>query len=69
MLIKRLIMVLAVLLVYCIHSAFIIHSLPRSEKCDFFQTGMEIGQKGKFAVCAIGIFVCYFYYGILQERM
>jgi len=30
---------------------------------------MELGSKAKFALCAGGIFVCYFYYGILQERI
>lgn len=30
---------------------------------------MELGSKSKFALCAGGIFVCYFYYGILQERI
>lgn len=25
--------------------------------------------RAKFALCAIGIFVCYFYFGILQERI
>jgi hypothetical protein len=30
---------------------------------------MELPQKARFAVSAIGIFVCYFYFGILQERM
>jgi len=30
---------------------------------------MELGSKPKFALCAVGIFVCYFYYGILQERI
>jgi UDP-galactose transporter B1 len=30
---------------------------------------LELGPKGKFALCAGGIFVCYFYYGILQERI
>lgn len=30
---------------------------------------MEIPQKAKFAISAVGIFVCYFYFGILQERM
>jgi hypothetical protein len=24
---------------------------------------------GKLAGCGLGIFVCYFYYGVLQERM
>eukprot|EP00088_Acartia_fossae_P009876 TRINITY_DN14854_c0_g2_i1.p1 TRINITY_DN14854_c0_g2~~TRINITY_DN14854_c0_g2_i1.p1 ORF type:complete len:313 (+),score=31.03 TRINITY_DN14854_c0_g2_i1:38-976(+) len=30
---------------------------------------MELGHKAKFALCAGGIFFCYFYYGILQERI
>jgi len=30
---------------------------------------MELGSRPKFALCAVGIFVCYFYYGILQERI
>lgn len=30
---------------------------------------MELGNNGKFAVCGVGIFVCYFYYGILQEKI
>ena len=30
---------------------------------------LELGPKGKFALCAGGIFVCYFYYGILQARI
>jgi len=30
---------------------------------------MELGSRSKFALCAGGIFVCYFYYGILQERI
>ena len=25
--------------------------------------------RAKFVLCAVGIFVCYFYFGILQERM
>ena len=29
----------------------------------------RLGSQGKFAVCGIGIFVCYFYYGILQEKI
>jgi len=29
----------------------------------------RLGSQGKFALCGIGIFVCYFYYGILQERI
>lgn len=27
------------------------------------------GSASKLMVCAIGIFVCYFYYGIIQEKM
>jgi len=30
---------------------------------------MQLGHKLKFALCAGGIFVCYFYYGILQEKI
>jgi len=30
---------------------------------------MELGSKPKFLLCAVGIFVCYFYYGILQEKI
>ena len=30
---------------------------------------MEPGSKPKFALCAVGVFVCYFYFGILQERI
>lgn len=30
---------------------------------------MELGHRAKFGLCAAGIFVCYFYYGILQERI
>lgn len=30
---------------------------------------MELGHNTRFAICALGIFVCYFYYGILQERI
>jgi len=30
---------------------------------------MELGPRPKFVLCAVGIFVCYFYYGILQERI
>jgi UDP-galactose transporter B1 len=30
---------------------------------------LELGHRSKFALCAGGIFVCYFYYGILQERI
>ena len=29
----------------------------------------RLGSQGKFALCGIGIFVCYFYYGILQEKI
>lgn len=29
----------------------------------------RLGSRGKFAVCGLGIFVCYFYYGILQEKI
>jgi len=33
--------------------------------------GMEggVGNRFRFAACALGIFVCYFYFGILQERI
>ena len=34
-----------------------------------FQMFERLGNQGKFALCGIGIFVCYFYYGILQERI
>jgi hypothetical protein len=27
---------------------------------------MELGQRAKFVFVAAGIFICYFYYGILQ---
>jgi hypothetical protein len=27
---------------------------------------MEVGQRAKFVFVAAGIFICYFYYGILQ---
>lgn len=27
------------------------------------------GSRLKLVICALGIFVCYFYYGILQESM
>jgi len=30
---------------------------------------MEVGPNLKFALCASGIFICYFYYGVLQERI
>jgi len=30
---------------------------------------MELGSNARFAVCGIGIFVCYFYFGILQEKI
>jgi len=30
---------------------------------------MELGSRGKLCLCGLGIFVCYFYYGILQERI
>ena len=30
---------------------------------------VQMGSTAKFALCAVGIFVCYFYYGILQEKM
>lgn len=30
---------------------------------------MEVGQRAKFVFVAAGIFICYFYYGILQERI
>jgi len=30
---------------------------------------MEIGPRTKLCLCGLGIFVCYFYYGILQERI
>lgn len=29
----------------------------------------RLGSRGKFAVCGLGIFVCYFYYGFLQEKI
>ena len=29
----------------------------------------RLGSRLKFGLCAAGIFVCYFYYGILQEKM
>jgi len=28
-----------------------------------------LGHKTRFIICAVGIFFCYFYYGILQERI
>ena len=28
-----------------------------------------VGNRLRFGFCALGIFVCYFYFGILQERM
>ena len=28
-----------------------------------------VGNRLRFLGCALGIFVCYFYFGILQERM
>ena len=30
---------------------------------------MQLGPSFRFAVCAAGIFVCYFGYGIIQEKM
>ena len=30
---------------------------------------LELGHRSKFALCASGIFICYFYYGILQVRL
>jgi len=30
---------------------------------------MALGPNAKFAVCSVGIFVCYFYFGILQEKI
>lgn len=30
---------------------------------------MEPGSNARFAICGIGIFVCYFYFGILQEKI
>jgi len=30
---------------------------------------MELGSRGKLCLCGLGIFACYFYYGILQERI
>jgi len=30
---------------------------------------MELGNQAKFLVCGVGIFVCYFYFGILQEKI
>jgi len=30
---------------------------------------MELGNQAKFVICGVGIFVCYFYYGILQEKI
>ena len=35
----------------------------------FSDNRMEIPAKARFLVSAVGIFVCYFYFGILQERM
>jgi len=29
----------------------------------------KLGTNGKFVMCGLGIFVCYFYYGILQEKI
>lgn len=29
----------------------------------------KFGTNGKFLMCGLGIFVCYFYYGILQEKI
>ena len=33
------------------------------------ETNSNASGKLRFAVCSIGIFVCYFYFGILQERI
>ena len=33
------------------------------------EMGFQLGPNAKFAVCAVGIFVCFFYFGILQEKM
>jgi len=30
---------------------------------------MGLGNNSRFAVCSVGIFVCYFYFGILQEKI
>jgi len=30
---------------------------------------LVIGGRGKLCLCGLGIFVCYFYYGVLQERI
>ncbi len=30
---------------------------------------MEVGQRAKFVFVAAGIFICYFYYGILQVSL
>merc|ERR1719186_797236 len=42
---------------------------PSLNLLDSLLQEMELGSKPKFALCAVGIFVCYFYYGILQERI
>lgn len=34
-----------------------------------FQEISRQGSTSKLLVCALGIFVCYFYYGIVQEKM
>jgi len=30
---------------------------------------MALGSNSRFAICSVGIFVCYFYFGILQEKI
>lgn len=30
---------------------------------------IQLGSSSRFAVCAVGIFVCFFFYGILQEKI
>ena len=30
---------------------------------------MQLGSSVRFGICAAGIFVCYFGYGIIQEKM
>lgn len=33
------------------------------------QQSLQMNKRAKFTVCATGIFICYFFYGILQEKI
>lgn len=35
----------------------------------FSNLNLKMNENQKLIVCCLGIFICYFYYGILQEKM